>query len=122
MAVFRELTIKWKGTDYTFVPSMKLMRSIEDEVSIARLTARAGEGDIPISHANFVLTKILRACGAKFSEEEVWSELNAMGTEKMSDMIAIALSSFVPSMPNVKNQDAQTESQSKARAEENETN
>jgi len=118
MAVFRELTIKWKGQEYTFVPSMKLMRAIEDEVSIASLTSRAAEGDIPISHANYVLTKVLRSAGVNVSEEDVWLELNAMGTEQMSEMIGMALSSFVPTLPNAKNPDAQTGSQSKARAKE----
>lgn len=112
MAVFRELTITWKGKDYKFTPSMRLMRSIEDEISIASLTTRAAEGDLPISHANFVITKMLQAAGVTVTEEDVWFEINAMGNDGMIAMIRTALSAFAPPETQGKNPDAQTESPS----------
>lgn len=123
MAVFRELTIKWKGEEYTISPSMKLMRSIEmGDISFTDIAVRTSQGRPPISHISFVLAKMLQSAGVRVSDEQVYEELISGSQDTVTELISIVLTAFSPSSDKPKNQDAQTESQSKARAEENETN
>jgi hypothetical protein len=117
MAIFRELTIKWKGEEYRFVPSMKLMRSIEmGEISFTDIAVRTSQGRPPISHISFVLAKMLQSAGAKVTDEQVYEELVTGDQESITFLINLVLTSFSPTEDKSKNQDAQTESQSKARA------
>jgi hypothetical protein len=117
MAIFRELTIKWKGEEYRFVPSMKLMRSIEmGEISFTDIAVRTSQGRPPISHISFVLAKMLQSAGAKVTDEQVYEELVTGDQESITFLISLVLTSFSPTEDKSKNQDAQTESQSKARA------
>jgi hypothetical protein len=117
MAIFRELTIKWKGEEYRFVPSMKLMRSIEmGDISFTDIAVRTSQGRPPVSHIAFVLSKMLQSAGAKVTDEQVYEELVTGDQESITSLISLVLTSFSPTEDKSKNQDAQTESQSKARA------
>jgi hypothetical protein len=117
MAIFRELTIKWKGEEYRFVPSMKLMRSIEmGDISFTDIAVRTSQGRPPISHIAFVLSKMLQSAGVKVTDEQVYEEIVTGDQESITSLISLVLTSFSPSETKAKNQDAQTESQSKARA------
>jgi len=117
MAIFRELTIKWKGEEYRFVPSMKLMRSIEmGDISFTDIAVRTSQGRPPISHIAFVLSKMLQSAGAKVTDEQVYEEIVTGDQESITSLISLVLTSFSPSETKAKNPDAQTESQSKARA------
>ena len=119
MAVFRELTIKWRGEEYTFVPSMKLMRSIEmGDISFTDIAVRTSQGRPPISHIAFVLAKMLNAAGAKVTDEQVYSELINGTSDEVANLISFVLMAFSPAETDEKKADAQTESQSKARAKE----
>lgn len=119
MAVFRELTIKWKGKDYTFVPSMRLMRSIEmGDISFTDIAVRTSQGRPPISHISFVLAKMLASAGCKVTDEDVYQELISGSQEEVTNLISFVLMAFSPAETDSKNKDAQTESQSKARAME----
>lgn len=117
MAIFRELTIKWKGEEYRFVPSMKLMRSIEmGDISFTDIAVRTSQGRPPVSHIAFVLSKMLQSAGAKVTDEQVYEELVTGDQESITSLISLVLTSFSPIEDKSKNPDAQTESQSKARA------
>jgi tRNA A-37 threonylcarbamoyl transferase component Bud32 len=121
MAVFRELTIKWRGEEYTFVPSMKLMRSIEmGDISFTDIAVRTSQGRPPISHIAFVLAKMLNAAGAKVTDEQVYSELINGTSDEVANLISFVLMAFSPAETDEKKADAQTESQSKARAKASE--
>jgi len=123
MAVFRELTINWKGTDYKFVPSMKLMRSIEmGDISFTDIAVRTSQGRPPISHIAFVLAKMLQSSGCKVTDEQVYMELVGGSQANVTALISVVLTAFSPSETNPKNSDAQTESQSEARAMESTEN
>lgn len=118
MAVFRELTIKWKGTEYRFVPSMKLMRSIEmGDISFTDIAVRTSQGRPPVSHIAFVLSKILTAAGCRVTDEDVYAELIGGSADEVTSLISFVLMAFSPAETDGKNLDAQTVSQSKARAE-----
>jgi hypothetical protein len=123
MAVFRELTIKWRGEEYTFVPSMKLMRSIEmGDISFTDIAVRTSQGRPPISHIAFVLAKMLNAAGAKVTDEQVYSELISGSSEEVANLISFVMLAFSPAETDEKKADAQAASQSKARAKENAEN
>ncbi len=123
MAVFRELTIKWRGEEYTFVPSMKLMRSIEmGDISFTDIAVRTSQGRPPISHIAFVLAKMLNAAGAKVTDEQVYSELINGTWDEVANLISFVLMAFSPAETDEKKADAQAASQSKARAKENAEN
>jgi hypothetical protein len=118
MAVFRELTITWKGKEYKFTPSMRLMRSIEmADISFTDIAIRTSRGRPPISNIATVLAKMLQAGGAVASEEEVYAELVTGNNEDVTALIGLVLTAFAPSEPT-KNPDAQTESPMTARATE----
>lgn len=121
MAVFREMTVAWKGKEYTFTPSMRLMRSIEmGDISFTDIAVRTSQGRPPISHIAFVLAKMLASAGAKVTEEEVYAELVTGDQESITALISAVLTAFSPSDSKPKNHAAQTVSQSEARAEETE--
>ena len=107
MAVFRELTITWKGTDYRLVPSMKLMRAIEmGDISLTESAVRTSQGRPPISHIAFVLARMLQAAGAKVSEDDTYSELITGSQDSATALITVVLEAFAPA--NSKNPAAQT--------------
>jgi hypothetical protein len=117
MPVFRELTITWKGEEYTFTPSMRLMRSIEmGDISFTDIAIRTSQGRPPISHIAFVLAKMLQAAGAKVQDDEVYAELVSGEQDSITALISLVLTAFSPAEDNAKNPAAQTGSQSKARA------
>ena len=119
MAVFRELTIKWKGTEYRFVPSMKLMRSIEmGDISFTDIAVRTSQGRPPVSHIAFVLSKMLTAAGCKVTDEDVYAELIGGSANEVANLISFVLMAFSPAETDGKNPAAQAVSQSKARAEQ----
>lgn len=118
MAVFRELTITWKGEDYRVTPSMRLMRSIEmGDISFTDIAVRTSQGRPPISHIATVLAKMLQAAGAKVTDEAVYEELVTGSQETVTTLISVVLTAFSPSESNPKNPAAQTASPM-ARAEE----
>lgn len=117
MAVFRELIIAWKGEEYKFTPSMRLMRSIEmGDISFTDIAIRTSQGRPPISHIAFVLSKMLQAAGAKVTDDEVYEELVTGDQDSITALIGLVLTAFSPGESNAKNPAAQTGSQSKARA------
>jgi len=118
MPVFRELTIKWKGDEYKFVPSMKIMRSIEmGDISFTDIAVRTSQGRPPVSHIAFVLAKILTAAGCKVTDEDVYAELIGGSAEEVTNLISFVLMAFSPAETDGKNRDAQASNQSTARAE-----
>jgi hypothetical protein len=117
MAIFRDVTITWRGKDYTVTPSMRLMRSIEmGDISLSDIAVRTSQGRPPISHLAFVISKMLLSVGAEISEEEVYSEILRGDQSQVQNMIGVVLMAFSPAEDERGNQDAQSGNQSKGRA------
>jgi hypothetical protein len=96
---------------------MKLMRSIEmGDISFTDIAVRTSQGRPPVSHIAFVLSKMLQSAGAKVTDEQVYEELINGSATDVADLISLVMLAFSPSETKAKNPDAQTESQSKARA------
>lgn len=120
MAVFRELIISWKGTEYRLVPSMKLMRTIEmGDISLTDIAVRTSQGRPPISHIAYVLARMLQAAGAKVTEDDAYAELVTGEQDDVTALISVVLEAFSPATANPKNPAAQTgDSPTPERAEE----
>lgn len=107
MAVFRELTLVWRGKEYFVTPTMRLMRSIEmGDISLADISLRTAQGKYPISHIAFVLYKLLNSAGAPVSEEDVYEELMNGDSDQIGKLIQLTLMAFTPGERESKNQDA----------------
>lgn len=89
--VFREIDVDWDGANYRITPTLRLVRSIESEVSILPLLTRTGSGDLPISHIAFVVWRLLSSAETDAeppSEDQVFARLVA-DPELMRDAIAV---------------------------------
>lgn len=117
MSIFRDVTITWRGKDYTVTPSMRLMRLIEmGDISLSDIAVRTSQGRPPISHLAFVIAKMLQSVGSETTEEEVYAEILRGDQSQVQNMIGVVLMAFSPAEDERGNQDAQSESQSKGRA------
>ena len=80
MAVFHEVTITYGGEDYTFTPSMSLIRAIErgdggGPVSIVELIYGANTGKPQIGFMAWLVAKVMNHAGAKVSEEQLYGDM-----------------------------------------------
>jgi len=117
MGIFRDITISWRGKDYTVTPSMRLMRSIEmGDISLSDIAVRTSQGRPPVSHLAYVIAKMLQSAGANVSEDEVYSEILQGDQAQVQNMIGVVLIAFSPAENERGNQGAQSENQSKGRA------
>ena len=74
--VFREVVMTYNGEDYSFVPSNRVLRGIERELSLTEMVSRIGTSKPPVSEMAFVAAEFLRAAGAdKVDEDEMYGEL-----------------------------------------------
>jgi hypothetical protein len=80
MSVFREITIEFKGKDYTFVPSNKILRRIDTELAPQTLFGVLGMMDgrnVPMPALALIIQQFLNAGGGNFTEDEILLELYA---------------------------------------------
>lgn len=78
--VFRECKLSWKGEEYVFTPSMKLLRLIErgDEggpVCLLNLMNEVNSGKPQISFIAWLVHLVMTYAGAKATEEEVYQAM-----------------------------------------------
>jgi hypothetical protein len=98
MAVFRDLEIEFAGETYLVTPSMRVLRNIEDEVSIPRLAWGVSNGQPQTSHLAFVLAKLLQTAdnGRGMSEELVYAEINEMDAAHLIEIWNAVLEAVSP--------------------------
>lgn len=97
--VFRDVTIAWNGVDYVVTPSNRLLRRIEQEVSLTKMTYRIVSGEPPQSEMAYVMAELLKSGGATVTEDEV-AQAMAHGSE--NEVLAMAtalLSAITPTAP-----------------------
>jgi hypothetical protein len=117
MTVFRDVTITWRGKEYSVTPSMRLMRSIEmGDISLSDIAVRTAQGRPPVSHLAYVISRMLQSAGAPVSEEDVYAEILRGEQDQVQNMIGVVLMAFTPAVDDGKNPDAQSESRSVGRA------
>ena len=117
MSIFRDVTITWRGKDYTVTPSMRLMRTIEmGDISLTDIAVRTSQGRPPVSHIAVVLSKMLQSIGANASEDAVFEELISGDADQVADMVGVVMTAFTPQIDKGKNPDARAGKQPQARA------
>ena len=80
--VFRDCILTWGGKDYTFTPSMRLLRLIErgdgnGPVSIVSLMTEAMRGKPQISFMAWLVHTVMTYAGARCSEDEIYRDMMA---------------------------------------------
>jgi len=99
--VQREFTITWKGREYTFTPTLRLLRQIEAEgnLSIMSVAAEAANGRPQTFLLAFLLSRVLRAAGVPVTEDELAAELwggNAASAEEVLNLYAAVMGMLAP--------------------------
>lgn len=97
--VRREVAIGWKGQEYTFAPTNRLLRRIEDEVPLANLLSDLAARKIKLSHLAFVLAECLRAAGAEIDEDEMLAELVGADAAQVYALAEAVLGAIFPVDP-----------------------
>src|SRR5690625_509313 len=74
-AVFQTVEIDWRGKSYKIKPTMRLLNTIEQDISLSRLVHRLESGDMPLSHIATVIAAFLQSAGAEVTADEVYADL-----------------------------------------------
>jgi len=94
-AVFRELVLQWKGTEYRVKPTMAILNRIEQDISLSVLAFKIANGNPPLSQIATVISHFLNAAGAKnATAEDVYVEImngdkNVVGNMAGAVMLAV---------------------------------
>jgi hypothetical protein len=98
--VFRDIDIEWEGEKYVLTPSNRLLRRIEDEVSLTKLFNDAQGGNLSIFSLSYVVCELLKAAGVKnIDEDAVYGELMAdvsAGGEIVMQMVEVIAAAMSP--------------------------
>jgi len=100
-AIYEEVRINWDGEEYKITPTYRMIQQIEQNISIAGVSARIASGNPPISHMAEIIAILLRNAGAKVSPDKVYEVmLTEMTDKEIGDMTSIIMSAFVPRSKN----------------------
>lgn len=95
----KEVTVSWQGRDYTFTPTMRFMRQLEDIITIGELAQMKERGAKPI-HLSEAIGHVLRYAGKQISDLEAWHGLfegdPAAMQERAADLILFLLGMMIP--------------------------
>lgn len=98
MAVFRETKLTWKGQDYWFTPSNRLVRRMESEgIRIFEIMHGFSRGQMNVGGLAYVVHVLLTSAGADVSEDEALRDLTAMqDSGEANVLMEQILLAFVP--------------------------
>jgi hypothetical protein len=86
MSVFREVKITWDNKEYSFVPSLALIRKIErgdseGSVSVVHLIHQASAGKPQLSFMAWLVALVMNHAGAEVDEEELYAQMYSFDKE-----------------------------------------
>lgn len=117
MAVFRELTLKWGGREYTMTPSAAVLRRVKARgINNLRLAYECLNGGVDPAELCVAHSIFLREAGAEVSEDESYDFLMSENTDSVLDFTQAYVEAVMPSVDLGKKQEAQPASPAKARA------
>lgn len=98
MSLFQEISITWKGQDYSVAPDniMRMMAQVEDIITLGELLKHNEKGGAPMFKLSMAFGVILRYAGAKASDDEVYGELISGGNNKSAEITTMLLSMMLP--------------------------
>ena len=96
MSIFEDVTLAWKGEEFTVKAGemMRLIAKVENEISIVELTRRQGP---PLSKLAMGYAVALNHAGAKATHEQVYESL-FMASQDDNDVIVNAVSGLLTMM------------------------
>jgi hypothetical protein len=96
-AVFRELVLNWKGSEYRVKPTMAILNRVEQDVSLSMLAFKITSGNPPLSQLATVIGHFLNAAGAKdVTAEDVYVEIMNGNKKIVGDMAAALMIAVFP--------------------------
>ena len=116
--VFSDIELTYKGQAYTFQPTIRAMRRIEqsEEVSLSRMVMQATTGAFPMFEIACVYAAMLREAGCKGADEDaVFVEMSKSGGEDnggMSAYLNVIVMAISPPEMDEKKADAPAEAES----------
>ena len=98
MKIFEDVTLTWKGQDYT-IESTKIMGAIakiEEVITLKELGEYAQKGDAPMAKLAMAFASVLRYSGAKVGDDEVYAglfsgESGASVMESLSSLLTMMI-------------------------------
>lgn len=94
-AIFRDVVITWQGKEYRVKPTMRLINTIEQQVSLSLTAQRMAQGRPPISHIATIAGVMLRSAGCEVTDEELYLEIST-GDNDISDLVAAIFDAAFP--------------------------
>jgi hypothetical protein len=121
MTVFRDVTITWRGNEYSVTPSLKMLRTIEMMgISIFGVASSVQSGTPAFASIASIAGVLLRAAGANVSDDEVFAEMQKSlrneNAQSVVEMMGSILMAFNPVEQDGGKADAQSEGRSVGRA------
>lgn len=102
--VSREFEVEFRGEVYTVTPSMRVLRSIENEVSLARMAHGFMVGEPQTTHLAFVLAKLINTDpkGVMIKDEDVFQELNSGKPAVAASLFEAVMAAIFPQVDEKK--------------------
>jgi hypothetical protein len=101
--VFRESVIAWGGKEYTFTPSMRLLRNIEsDGTSIMHVAHMVHTGKPQASIMARIVAMVMQSAGANVSEDDIYQAIMVGEQEQALSLYGAVMEAISPSAPSEK--------------------
>lgn len=97
-AVFRDVTIHFRGRDYTVTPSNRMIRRLENDVSISKMMIAWARGEPLLGAMCYVLAEMLRGAGASVTEDDVLQEVSHAGQDGIA-LLGLVMEALTPAAP-----------------------
>ena len=115
--VFRELALTWQGEEYTFTPSLALLRRIKAKgihaLNLANACIKGGADPIDLTDVHRLF---MAEAGVKVSEDESYAFITG-GSEEMIEFQLAFVAAVLPSIDLGKKSKPQPTTRKKAKAE-----
>jgi len=115
--VFRELALTWQGEEYTFTPSLALLRRIKAKgihaLNLANACIKGGADPIDLTDVHRLF---MAEAGVKVSEDESYAFITG-GSEEMIEFQLAFVAAVLPSIDLGKKSKPQPKTRKRAKAE-----
>lgn len=101
MTVFRDVTITWRGKEYSVTPSLRLLRTIEMMgISLFAVASSVSSGAPAFASMASIAGVLLRSAGANVTDEEIYAEmqksLQSGDAQAVVEMMGSIMMAFSP--------------------------
>lgn len=94
-AIFQDVVLGWGGKEYRVTPTMRLLNTVEQRVSLSALAHSLATGHPRLTHLATAVALFLQHAGVVVTEEEVYQEIMHGGQEQTQVIAsAIVLAAF----------------------------